>query len=95
MKRKLSSVNENVEIIYEMENGRTSIINGKVFSKNREFFIVKLFKRVILSLNNKEKYDLVEITSSTIKILRKSIQKINPVVHNFNYATEGFDDGEY
>lgn len=85
---------KNVEIIYKIEDGRTSVVDGKISSISKDSFVVKAFKRVIFSLDQK-RYDLFEITSSTIKILRKSIQKRNSVVNNFNYATEGFDDGEY
>ena len=85
---------KNVEIIYKIEDGRTSIVDGKISSRSKDSFFVRAFKRVIFSLDRK-RYDLSEVTSSTIKILRKNIEKINPLNCNFNLATEGTDDSEY
>lgn len=85
---------DKVQVVFKMEDGRTGIVDGKILCKRKNSFIVKAFKKVVLSLSGTG-YDLVEMTSSTIKILRKSIQNINPISHEFNLATDGIDDGEY
>ena len=87
-------LNKNVEIIYKMKDGRTGIVNGEILSKSKESFIVKMFKRAILSFD-KKKYDLCEITSAKIEIFCKRIEKINSMNREFNLATEGWDDGGY
>jgi len=87
-------LNKNVEIIYKMEDGRTSVVNGEILSKSKKSFIMKMFKRAILSFD-KKKYDLCEITSAKIEIFCERIEKINSISRKFNFATEGWDDGGY
>ena len=55
---------EKVEIVYKTDDGRTNIVDGEISSSSKEFFVVKAFKRVILSLDQ-TRYDLFEVTSST------------------------------
>lgn len=86
-------VHEKAQIVFT-KDGKTNIVDGEVSGKNKKSFLVKCFKRVVWSLD-KSKYDLVEVTSATIKILRKNIQNIIPLKHDFNVAIEGTDDYEY
>lgn len=90
MKKKTAIV-KNVEITYKRKDGKTSVIDRKVSSENKDSFVVKVFKRVIFSLD-KTRYDLFEVTSSTIKIFLKSVEKMSLLDSNFNLATEGIDD---
>jgi hypothetical protein len=93
-KRLRLRVKEKAQIVFKIKDGRTSIVDGVIFSRNKKSFLVKVFKRIIFSIDEK-KYDLVEFASSTIRIFKKDIQKMNPINRNFNIAIEGIDDGEY
>ena len=93
MDKKLKTKRQ-IQIVYKTEDGRTSIVDGEVSSKNRNSLFIRVFKKVILSIDRKH-YDLVDFVPSVLKILRKDIQNTNPIKHELKYVTEGFDDGEY
>jgi hypothetical protein len=93
MKRKVS-VNEKVEIVYKMEDGRISIVDGEIISCHENSYVMELFKRVVFSLSEKT-YDLFEISFSRVEILFNSIKCVNSIDGVFNLSTEGIDDDGY